>query len=273
MPGKFPALLALIFLLSPVPLAGQTPPSDKAPRIEGIVSHYEKLGQFNGAILVADHGNIICAEGVGDANMESHTPNTRFGIASLTKQFTALLVLQQAAEGKILLPGKVSDYLPWYRKDTGSRMTIEQLLHHTSCLPPDLDLREQIFSPLLHDWGYGWFITKIPAGQPGAGSTVAEMRGDMPDNFFTWTLRYPERDAVIITLRNVYGSTEGLEQNIQAILFDAVLHLPSRNPKDIAAQICLLPIRWMASHVALAVIFFLFIAITIWFLSRHLQPA
>ena len=415
MPGKFPALLALIFLLAPVPLAGQTPPSDKAPRIEGIVSHYEKLGQFNGAILVADHGNIICAEGVGDANMESHTPNTRFGIASLTKQFTALLVLQQAAEGKILLPGKVSDYLPWYRKDTGSRMTIEQLLHHTSGLPPDFDspefsatpaaarryehqefaenfcqpalayapgtmweysncgynllgpilervsgmpfdallgqrildplgmkdsglvrndllqlpqlggatgylrhagsrytigpywdrihgfssgslystaedlykwnqalssgnfiskdLREQIFSPVLHDWGYGWFITKIPAGQPGAGSTVAEMRGDMPDNFFAWTLRYPERDAVIITLRNVYGSTEGLEQNIQAILFDAVLLLPSRNPKDIAAQICLLPIRWMASHVALAVIFFLFIAITIWFLSRHLQPA
>ncbi|HVH69613.1 MAG TPA: serine hydrolase domain-containing protein [Candidatus Dormibacteraeota bacterium] len=83
------------------------------------------------------------------------------------------------------------------------------------------ELSEQIFSPTLHDWGYGWFITKIPAGQPGAGNTVAEMRGDMPENFFSWIIRFPERDAVIITLRNVYGSTEGLEQSIQAILFDA----------------------------------------------------
>jgi hypothetical protein len=131
------------------------------------------------------------------------------------------------------------------------------------------DLRDQIFSPGLHDWGYGWFITKIPAGQPGAGNTMAEMRGDMPDNFFAWTLRYPERDAAIITLRNVYGSTEGLEQNVQAILFGAEPHLPSRSPKDLAAQICLAPIRWMASRAEAALILFLLIAITVWFLRKR----
>jgi CubicO group peptidase (beta-lactamase class C family) len=135
------------------------------------------------------------------------------------------------------------------------------------------DLRAQIFSPGLHDWGYGWFITKIPAGQPGAGNTAEEMRGDMPDNFFTWTLRYPERDAFIITLLNVYGSTEGLEQNIQAILFDAEPRLPSRSPEDPAAQLALVPARWIAAHRAPAVLVLLVLIAAIRFLSGRKRPA
>ena len=131
------------------------------------------------------------------------------------------------------------------------------------------DLREQIFTPSLHDWGYGWFITKIPTGQPGAGNTMAEMRGDMPENFFAWILRCPERDAVIITLRNVYGSTEGFEQNIQAILFDAEPRLPSRSPKDVAAQLWLVPARWAASHIALSVLLALVVLAAVWFAARR----
>ena len=131
------------------------------------------------------------------------------------------------------------------------------------------ELREQIFTPGLHDWGYGWFIAKIPAEQPGAGRTMAEMRGDMPENFFAWILRYPERDAVIITLRNAYGSTEGFEQNIQAILFDGEPHLPSRSPKDIAAQLWLAPTRWITSHIALSVLLMLLVVSAIWVATRR----
>ena len=114
-------------------------------RIEKLVSRYAEYGYLNGTVLLARHGTVIYAKGVGDANMQSHTPNTpqtKFGIASVTKQFTAVLVLQQVAEGKIGLYGKISDYLAWYRKDTGSRMTIEQVLHHTAGLPPDFELPE-----------------------------------------------------------------------------------------------------------------------------------
>lgn len=415
MTGKFSSLLTLLFVLAPVSVLGQAPPLDKALRIDQVVLRYQKLGFFNGAILVADRGKVIYAKGIGEANMNSHTPNTlqtKFGVASISKQFTALLILQQAAEGKIALQGKVTDYLPWYRKDTGSRMTIEQLLHHTSGLPPDFDspefnatpqaarryehqefaerfcqpsltsepgtnweysncgynllglilervtgmsfnallhqrildplgmkdsgldqndlaqiggatgylrhagprytrgayidrihgfssgsmystvedlykwnqalsfgefpskeLREQIFTPGLHDWGYGWFVTKIPAGQPGTGSTMAEMRGDMPENFFAWILHYPERDAVIVTLRNVYGSTEGLEQNLQAILFDAEPHLPSRSPKDIAAQLWLVPAHWAASHIAVSVLLALVVLAAVWLVAHRKHPS
>lgn len=91
----------------------------------------------------------------------------------------------------------------------------------------------------------------------------------MPENFFAWILRYPERDAVIITLRNVYGSTEGLEQNIQAILFDAEPRLPSRSPKDMAAQLWLVPARWATSHIVLSVLLLFFVVAMIWVATRR----
>ena len=97
------------------------------------------------------------------------------------------------------------------------------------------EIRDQIFKPGMNNWGFGWFVTKIAPGEPGAGSTMEEMRGDMPGNYFPWILRYPGQDGVIIVLRNVYGSTERLEQNIQAILYDMEPRMPSRSPKDLVA--------------------------------------
>jgi hypothetical protein len=101
-------------------------------------------------------------------------------------------------------------------------------------------------------------VTKIGQGQPGAGETLAEMRGDMPGNFFAWILRYPEQDAVIIVLRNVYGSTEHLEDKLQAILFDHQPRLPLRSPKDMVARAWLEVYQPLAAHplpILLALIF------------------
>lgn len=45
-------------------------------------------------------------------------PQTKFKIGSKTKQFTARLILQYVNEGKISLAGHLSEYLPYYRKDS-----------------------------------------------------------------------------------------------------------------------------------------------------------
>jgi CubicO group peptidase (beta-lactamase class C family) len=97
-----------------------------------------KAKDFNGTVLVARGGRILYVHGFGFANLEWRIPNdtrTKFELGSITKQFTALLVLQFVNEGKIRLEGRLSDYLPYYRKDIGGRVTIHHLLSHTSGIP------------------------------------------------------------------------------------------------------------------------------------------
>src|SRR5262245_37219283 len=64
-----------------------------------------------------------------------NAPDTKFRLGSITKQFTSMLIMQLVQEGKIKLDAKLSDYLPYYRKDTGQKITIHNLLTHTSGIP------------------------------------------------------------------------------------------------------------------------------------------
>lgn len=110
---------------------------DKVQKIDELVNQYAELKQFNGAVLVAEDGNIILSKGYGMADFENRIPNnneTKFRLASVTKQFTAMLVMQLVEKGKIKLEGKLSEYLPYYRKDIGEKITIHQILSHTSGL-------------------------------------------------------------------------------------------------------------------------------------------
>ena len=111
---------------------------DKSETLDKLISSYTELGQFNGSVLVADKGKVIFEKGYGYADMEWQVPNTvdtKFELGSVTKQFTAALILQLNEEGKLKLDDKVSDILSWYPAENGSRITIHQLLTHTSGIP------------------------------------------------------------------------------------------------------------------------------------------
>ncbi len=111
---------------------------DKTDKIDNLLQMYVDYEQFNGSILVAEEGKIIYKKSFGYADMEwkiTNTLDTKFRLASVTKQFTATLIMQLVEKGKIELDGKLSTYLPYYRKDTGDQVTIHQLLTHTSGIP------------------------------------------------------------------------------------------------------------------------------------------
>lgn len=111
---------------------------DKAAKIQEVLSLAHKYRQFNGAALVAENGKILYTGAFGMANMEwgiPNAPDTKFRLGSITKQFTAALILQLVEQGKIKIDGKISDYLPQYRKDIGEKVTIHHLLTHTSGIP------------------------------------------------------------------------------------------------------------------------------------------
>ena len=110
----------------------------KVEKIDGLMKLYSEYGQFNGSVLVAEHGNEIYKRGFGLADMEWDIPNepdTKFRLGSITKQFTSMIILQLVQEGKLKLDGKITDYLPDYPRNTGDKVTIHHLLTHTSGIP------------------------------------------------------------------------------------------------------------------------------------------
>src|SRR6266550_8742171 len=96
--------ILVLFILGILALHGHAFAQDKGQKVDELLSLYYKYGQFNGSALVADNGKVIYKKGFGLANMEWNIPNapdTKFRLGSITKQFTATLVLQMVEEGKI----------------------------------------------------------------------------------------------------------------------------------------------------------------------------
>lgn len=107
---------------------------DKAANIDEIVIRYAESGDIHGTVLVAEKGAVLYLKAFGLANMEWDIPNevdTKYRIYSMSKQFTALLVMQLVEANKLDLQKPICDYLPYYRKDVGDQVTIHHLLTHT----------------------------------------------------------------------------------------------------------------------------------------------
>ncbi len=107
-------------------------------QLDSLLNLYQYHNNFKGTVMVARKGEVLFAKGFGYANREHQVPNsaeTKFRIASITKQFTAMLVLQQVAEGKLLLDVPIRAYIPDYPSPQGDIITIHHLLAHTSGMP------------------------------------------------------------------------------------------------------------------------------------------
>lgn len=115
---------------------------ERAKSLDILIHRYVENEQFSGAILVVDGDQLILAKGFGFANLEWEIPNTehtRFRIASMTKQFTAIVTFKFWEMGRLDLDDSISKYLAYYPKDPGENITIRQLLCHSAGLPNFVD--------------------------------------------------------------------------------------------------------------------------------------
>lgn len=99
------------------------------------IESYAKEHDFNGTVLVRKDGKVAYQRSFGLANIALAVPNTvstKYRIASITKLFTSVLILQLREQGRIDLNGKIVDYLPGYAGEGASKVSIHQLLNHTS---------------------------------------------------------------------------------------------------------------------------------------------
>lgn len=124
-------MLAAVLCLAAVPTAMAAP-------LDAFVDAYARDRAFSGSVLIQQGGKVRYAGSFGLASIAFEVPNdarTRYPIASITKLFASALILQLRDEGRLDLDRSVRTYLPDYRGEAADRVTVRQLLNHTSGLP------------------------------------------------------------------------------------------------------------------------------------------
>src|ERR1700732_3824650 len=127
-------------------LAGACLAQNIDSRMDQIVQSYVVDKQFMGSVLVARGDQVLFSKGYGSANLEwgiPDTPNTKFRLGSITKQFTAASIMLLEERGKLKIEDPVKKYMP-DAPAAWDKVTIYNLLPHPSGIPsftelPDYD--------------------------------------------------------------------------------------------------------------------------------------
>jgi|GEM_PF-787325 len=110
---------------------------DLTTRVDEYLNALVKQDRFSGAILLARDGKVLLSKGYGMANFEDETPNTpqtKFRLGSITKQFTAMATLILQERGKLSVQDSVCKYVENCPQGW-QPITIHNLLTHTSGIP------------------------------------------------------------------------------------------------------------------------------------------
>jgi CubicO group peptidase (beta-lactamase class C family) len=130
--------LALLFLCCflVTTVAAQNTDDPLTKKVDQLFATWDKPESPGAAIAVIKDGAVVYKRGYGSANLEYNvpiTPQTVFHVASVSKQFTAFAVTLLASQGKLSLDDDIRKHLPEV-PDFGKKITVRQLIHHTSGL-------------------------------------------------------------------------------------------------------------------------------------------
>ena len=107
-----------------------------------IIDTYHSEHQFNGSVLVASNGEVDFIKSIGMANREYNIPihdTSKFRIASITKTFTAVLIMKLIEENKLDLNTTIGTILPNFKGEGKKTITVHNLLTYASGLENKLD--------------------------------------------------------------------------------------------------------------------------------------
>ena len=130
------AFIVSLFILFAIALPAQRSTINTVPfRIDSLFQELHAQGKFNGNVLVARDNEIVYSKVFGYADFEHKKPLTIqsiFEVGSITKQFTAIVVMMLYENGKLDLNDPVKVYIPEFPYEG---ITIHHLLTHRSGLP------------------------------------------------------------------------------------------------------------------------------------------
>ena len=144
-------LLLVVVSLTALPVAAASHAgAPDLTRIDAYVSEQMQADHIPGVALGLVHNDqIVHLRGFGEASQSGRavTPQTPFILASVSKSFTALAIMQLVEAGKVKLDAPVQRYLPWFRVAdpvASARITLRHLLYHTSGIPSSACSTEQV---------------------------------------------------------------------------------------------------------------------------------
>ena len=131
------SLIVAASLLLILPAGVEAAPA-APPALQSAIGALARAQDFSGTILVSDRGRTVFRSSFGLADRAFGTPasaDTRYKVASITKLFTSVLILQLHDEGKLDVTAPARTYLPELEGLPAGAVTVRQLLNHTSGLP------------------------------------------------------------------------------------------------------------------------------------------
>lgn len=140
-------------------------------KVDAYFEHLFNNKKFMGSVAISFNDSIIYAKSVGFADADAQTkinPDTKFRIASITKTYTAVLILKAVEEQKLRLDDKLSAYYPQVKN--AEKITIEQLLRHRTGIfnftdnPEELQWSEQFHTEQEF---LDFFVNKPSNFEPG----------------------------------------------------------------------------------------------------------
>ncbi len=129
-------LLALLIAGSVLSSAGcmqKSSIANAASSLDSFLQQQTAQQNFSGTVLIARKGKIVLNKAYGFANYELSAPNTlqtKFRIGSITKQFTAVAIMQLQEKGLLNVHDTISKYISDF--PNGKNITLHHLLTHTS---------------------------------------------------------------------------------------------------------------------------------------------
>ena len=122
------SILLLVFAISLTLSAQQKTRFDK---IDSLLVYLNQNNKFMGQVCIREAGNVVFEKAYGFANVENSlkaNKNTTYKIGSITKTFTAVMIMQLIEEKKLKLDTKLSKFYP--QIPNANKITIHDLLHH-----------------------------------------------------------------------------------------------------------------------------------------------
>ena len=144
---------------------------------EVIRQHFPKDAEGGLAVLVVEQGKVVHCKGYGLKNGKTPiTPETKMGLASVSKQFAAMCAAFLIEEGRLKLSDKVSDHLPGLEfPSEGRELLVQDLVWHTSGLANFIEAderesiakyREQYGLPRLNNKSHAEWLATQPLRRP-----------------------------------------------------------------------------------------------------------